>query len=439
VVAARPSSKDVVAVPSFPLSCLAYLSVAVPGSTLGLLWPLMRLSWHQPLGLLGLLLIIGVSASVAASVLTGRLLSRVPTGPIVAGGVAAIALALAGESAAPSVWVFAGGMVVFGVGSGALDTALNTHAATRFGPRRINWMHASYGLGATGGPLLATGLLAAGLGWRGVFAAQAAVQAVVAVLLSLTWRAWDRPGPTQPTVAPPAPAQSEPARPEITRSAPTSPPASSVLPAPKTSSAPKAPATPATPRARAGALLVLLAAAFAAIECGIESGAGIWGYVFLTAGRGLSGPAAAGTVSAYWATMFAGRAVLGPVAERFGPGRVLTGGVAGLVAGAALLTVPGPAAVPVAGLAVVGLAAAPIFPLLTLATAERTGGADPTQAISLQVAASAGGNAALPAGLGLIIGALTASALGPALLLLSLLLAGLHRWLGRRTGAAGPA
>jgi fucose permease len=433
VVAARPSSKDVFVVPSFPLSCLAYLSVAVPGSTLGLLWPLMRLSWHQPLGLLGLLLIIGVSASVAASVLTGRLLPRVCTGPIVAGGVAGIALALAGEAAAPSVWVFAAGMVVFGLGSGALDTALNTHAATHFGPRRINWMHASYGLGATGGPLLATGLLAAGLSWRGVFAAQAAVQAVVAVLLSLTWRAWDQPVPTQPTVAPCAPAQSEPARPEITPSAPTSSPASSAPP--------DLPTTPTTktPQARAGALLVLLAAAFAAVECGIESGAGIWGYVFLTAGRGLSGPAAAGTVSAYWATMFAGRAVLGPVAERFGPGRVLTGGVAGLVAGSALLTVPGPAAVPVAGLAVVGLAAAPIFPLLTLATAERTGGADPTQAVSLQVAASAGGNAALPAGLGLIIGALTASALGPALLLLSLLLAGLHRWLGRRTGAAGRA
>ena len=378
--------------PSFPLSCLAYLSVAIPGSTLGLLWPLMRQSWHQPLGLLGLLLIVGVSASVAASVLTGRLLARVHTGPIVAGGVAAIALALAGESAAPSVWVFAAGMVVFGVGSGALDTALNTHAAQHFGPWRINWMHASYGLGATGGPLLAAGLLAAGLGWRGVFAAQAAVQAVVAVLLSLTWRAWDQPVPT---------------------------------------TTPQPPETPPTSRARAGALLTLLAAAFAAVECGIESGAGVWGYVFLTAGRGLSGPAAAGTVSAYWATMFAGRAVLGPVAERFGTGRVLTGGVVGLVAGSALLTVPGPAAVPVAGLAVVGLAAAPIFPLLTLATAQRTGGADPTRAVSLQVAASAGGNAALPAGLGLIIGALTASALGPALLLLSLLLAGLHRWLTR--------
>jgi fucose permease len=401
-------------VPSFRLSCLAYLSVAVPGSTLGLLWPLMRLSWHQPLGLLGALLIIGVSATAAASVLTGRLMSRVRTGPIVAAGAAAIALALAAESAAPSVWVFAGGMVVFGVGFGALDTALNAHAAAYFGPRRINWMHAGYGLGATGGPLLATGLLAAGLGWRGTYGMQAAVQGVVAMLLALTWRAWDRPAPT------PDPSASDPPAAE--------PPASDRI----------APA-PSRPAARAGALTVLIGAAFAAVECGIESGAGVWGYVFLTAGRGLSGPAAAGTVSAYWATMFAGRAVLGPLAERFGAGRVLTGGVAGLVAGAALLTVPGPAAVPVAGLAVVGLAAAPIFPLLTLATAERTGGADSTRAVSLQVAASAGGNAALPAGLGLIIGALTASALGPALLLLSLLLAGLHRCLGRRTGEAGGA
>jgi fucose permease len=401
-------------VPSFRLSCLAYLSVAVPGSTLGLLWPLMRLSWHQPLGLLGALLIIGVSATAAACVLTGRLMSRVRTGPIVAAGAAAIALALAAESAAPSVWVFAGGMVVFGVGFGALDTALNAHAAAYFGPRRINWMHAGYGLGATGGPLLATGLLAAGLGWRGTYGMQAAVQGVVAMLLALTWRAWDRPAPT------PDPSASDPPAAE--------PPASDRI----------APA-PSRPAARAGALTVLIGAAFAAVECGIESGAGVWGYVFLTAGRGLSGPAAAGTVSAYWATMFAGRAVLGPVAERFGAGRVLTGGVAGLVAGAALLTVPGPAAVPVAGLAVVGLAAAPIFPLLTLATAERTGGADSTRAVSLQVAASAGGNAALPAGLGLIIGALTASALGPALLLLSLLLAGLHRCLGRRTGEAGGA
>ena len=42
------------------------------------------------------------------------------------------------------------------------------------------------------------------------------------------------------------------------------------------------------------------------METGIESGAGIWGYLFLTAGRGLPGPAAGVAVSAYWAMMFAG-------------------------------------------------------------------------------------------------------------------------------------
>ena len=117
--------------PSFPLSCLAYLSVAVPGSTLGLLWPSMRLSWHQPTGMPGVLLIIGVSASVLASVLTGRLLPRARTGPVVAAGALLVAAALATEAAAPSIWVFAGGMVVFGVGFGALDAALNAHAAAQ--------------------------------------------------------------------------------------------------------------------------------------------------------------------------------------------------------------------------------------------------------------------------------------------------------------------
>ncbi len=187
-------------------------------------------------------------------------------------------------------------------------------------------------------------------------------------------------------------------------------------------------------------LAVLVAAAFAAVECGIESGAGVWGYVYLTVGRGLSPDLSGVAVSLYWATMVAGRAGLGPLAERVGAARVLTGGVAGLIVGAALLTVPAPpglpaAAVPLTGLAVLGLAAAPIFPLLTLTTAERTGPAHTAWAVSVQVAASAAGNAALPAALGLIIGAWTGAALGPSLLVLGVVLLGLYAWLT----AAGPA
>jgi MFS family permease len=165
-------------VPAFLLACLAYLSVALPGSTLGLLWPSMRLSLGQPVGALGILLVPGIAASVVSSAVTGRL--RVPAGPLVAGATLLIALALAAEALAPSMWVMIIGTVLFGIGFGALDTALNAHASRHFGARDINWMHASYGLGATIGPLLVTVLLAEGLGWRRTYGLMALVQAALA-------------------------------------------------------------------------------------------------------------------------------------------------------------------------------------------------------------------------------------------------------------------
>ena len=52
------------------LACLAYLSVALPDSTLGLLWPSMRLSFGMPVGALGILLLSGITASAISSAAT---------------------------------------------------------------------------------------------------------------------------------------------------------------------------------------------------------------------------------------------------------------------------------------------------------------------------------------------------------------------------------
>jgi fucose permease len=272
---------------------------------------------------------------------------------------------------------------VFGIGFGALDTALNAHASRHFGARDINWMHASYGLGATLGPLLVTALLSAGRSWRQIYGVMALVLAILAGVHALARRRWQGPASA---------------------------------PDPR-------PADPPAPQAAA-----LGALTFTAVETGIESGAGIWGYLFLTAGRGLP-PAAAGiAVAAYWAMMCAGRVALGPLAERRGPARVLTAAVTGVPLGAALMTLPGPGVLAVAGLMLLGLAAAPVFPLFTLTTGT-------TRMVSLQVAASAVGGAALPAGLGLLIGAAGPRLLAPSLLALGLAMAGLYAF-GRRPGTA---
>jgi hypothetical protein len=50
--------------------------VALPASILGLLWPTARISLHQPVGALGFLLAVGITATVISSAVTGRALSR---------------------------------------------------------------------------------------------------------------------------------------------------------------------------------------------------------------------------------------------------------------------------------------------------------------------------------------------------------------------------
>jgi fucose permease len=387
-------------VPAFVLACLAYLIVALPASALGLVWPPMRASFHQPVGTLGILLTCGLVATVVASAFAGRLLSRGGAGAgLLAGvGTALSALALVVEATAPSLWVVAVGFALFGLGSGAIDAALNVYAAGHFGARQINWMHASYGLGATVGPLLATATLGSGLGWRWTYASMAVPLAALAVVLTLTRHRWQ-------DLARARPHGSE---------GPAQPPGSA-------------------PKRKLVTMAVLGGLAFTAVEAGIESGVGIWGYIFLVSGRGLSHDIAGVAVSAYWATMLVGRAALGPVAERLGSARVLGCAVAGVAAGAALMTVPGPAFLAIIGMTALGLTAAPVFPLFTLITPKRVGAAGATQAVSLQVAASAAGSTALAAGIGLVIEATSASILAPALLVLSLAMCVLY-WLLSRPG-----
>ncbi|MEV4497955.1 MFS transporter [Micromonospora arborensis] len=142
---------------------------------------------------------------------------------------------------------------------------------------------------------------------------------------------------------------------------------------------------------------------------------------------------AGGCVSAYWASLFVGRVVQGVVAERLGAATVLRVSLAGMAVGAALIAVPGPAALAVLGLVVVGFAAAPVFPLLTLTTAERVGAAHADRAIGLQIGAAGIGAALVPGGLGVLIGHTSVEVLGSALVVLALALIALYEWGARRS------
>ena len=69
-------------------------------------------------------------------------------------------------AAAPS-WplVLACGFLA-GLAGGAVDAGLNAYGAAHFGARVLNWLHASFGVGTTLGPLIVTAVLSSGNVWR---------------------------------------------------------------------------------------------------------------------------------------------------------------------------------------------------------------------------------------------------------------------------------
>ncbi|MGC4789943.1 MFS transporter [Micromonospora sp. DT178] len=384
------------------LAYLAFVSLGLPDGLIGVGWPSIRADFGVPTEAVGLVLTAGTAGYLTSSVLAGFTLARLGVGWLLAGSTLLASLALTGYALTPGLVLMVGCALVLGLGSGAIDSGLNAYAAGAFGPRHMNWMHAFFGLGVALGPLIMTGALSVGLSWRWGYGLVAGAQLALAAAFALTVRAWrDRAPAREPAGS--AAGEAAVAPPTVTRVRETL-----RLPA------------------------VWLGASAFAVYVAIEVAAGLWAFLLLTEGRGLGAAVAGVCVSGYWGSLFVGRVVQGVVAERLGAAVVLRGSLVGMAVGAVLVALPAPAWVAVAGLFVVGFAAAPVFPLLTLTTAERVGAAHADRTIGLQIAAAGLGGALVPAGIGVLLGNTSVELLGPALVVLALGLIALHAASTRR-------
>src|SRR5690606_25156519 len=77
-----------------------------------------------------------------------------------------------------------------GAGGGAIDSSINTFAASNFSASTVNWLHAFYGVGATTGPLLVTLMLSIDLEWYHAYISVASIQLLLAVLFLFTRHRW---------------------------------------------------------------------------------------------------------------------------------------------------------------------------------------------------------------------------------------------------------
>jgi fucose permease len=321
-----------------------------------------------------------VTGYATASFCAGLLLARMRVGTLLALSCAATGATLVGYWAAPSWSAMVGLGVVAGLGAGAIDAAINSFAATNFRPATLHWLHAAYGLGTSGGPLLMAHSVMSGAGWRGGYLALGAIQLALAAAFTGTRRHW--PAPT-------AARASESSSGSITAAVQTAAPLRETL---------------RLRSARLGALAFFL-------YLGVEATAGAWLYSLLEA-RGFGMATAAAGVSAYWGGLFAGRVTFGFVPDRWRADAVLSPAIAGCALAALALALDLGASANVVSAALLGFAAAPIFPALIGATPQRVGAAHTANVVGMQIAAAALGQAGLPALVG-VAAARTTLALVP--------------------------
>jgi fucose permease len=329
----------------------------MPGALLNVAWsPAIRDTFGLPLHAVGTLLLASTAGYVGASWISGHLTARGRLGRLLAVSTLVSGLGMLASALAPSwiVLVLAG--LVVGIGGGLLDGAMNIYFAASFGPRLMNWLHASFGVGATLAPLAMTAILESGGSWRVGDALAALLFGVVASLFAATESRWQL--------------------------------------APAGLSAARQPVAVAGETLRLPA--VWLGIGVFLICTGMEVSAGQWSFSLLTESRHLPGSIAGLCVSGYWGSFTAGRILFGLVADRVPPAALIRRCMVGMAIGAVLLGWRDLGRGAAAGLLLFGVSLAPIFALMMTRTQERLGPTHAPNAIGFQVAAAGVGAGTLP-------------------------------------------
>ncbi len=349
------------------LAFIAFVALGLPDGLLGVGWPSIRTGFAIPLDAIGLLLTASVAGYMTSSFLSGYLLSRVGVGRILAASCLLTGLALLGYTFVPAWWMMVLLGVFAGLGAGAIDAGLNTYVASHFGEGIMQWLHACWGIGITIGPIVMTVGLTTLDSWRFGYRMVGVFQLVLALGFALTLKMWSQSGTT---------ASNEGEKRLTDYKTPMS-------------------ETLRQPRVWLSVLLFVL-------YVGAEGGLGTWTYSLLTESRGVDKVLAGFFAGSYWFTFTIGRIVAGLFARRAGVDKLVLGGLAGALLGAALLVWNPSEAANVVAVAIIGLSIAPIFPALTSGTRTRVGDHFAANTIGMQMAATGFGTALIPSLMGVL-------------------------------------
>ena len=342
---------------------MAFISLGLPDSLLGSAWPVMQGELQVPLSFAGVITMIIAGGTIVSSLFSARVIRRLGTGPVTALSVALTAIALFGFSLSRSPAALCLWAVPYGLGAGAVDSALNNYAALHFSSRHMSWLHAFWGVGATISPNIMSFCLTQNLGWAAGYRSVAVLQIILSAVLFLSLPVWKEQAARTDPVAPKSLTLCETLR---------IPGVSLILPA------------------------------FFGL-CTLESTAGIWASSYLVSFRQVDAETAARFAALFFGGITAGRFLNGFLAERFGDLKMIRAGILTMLAGVVLVGLPlQNNTLALAGLVVVGLGSAPVYPCIIHSTPIRFGPENSQALVGVQMASAYVGSTFMPPLFGLL-------------------------------------
>ncbi|MGG3507757.1 MFS transporter [Paenibacillus lautus] len=357
---------------------LAFISLGLPDSLLGVAWPAMQPEIGAAFESAGLLSMVVTGGTIVSSLISGSVIERFGTGMVTLISCLLTASALLGFAYAPSLFWLILLAIPLGLGAGAVDTGLNHYVANHYKAHHMSWLHCFWGVGATLGPIIMSYSMGANGTWRDGYFTVSMLQFVLVFILLLTLPLW--------RIVASQHRQPEGMIGEQTGNESTNSDEAIVQKHGK-------------PLQIRGVKITLLAFLF---YCGVEATVGLWGASFLVGTRDLSPETAAVWVSMYYGGITFGRFITGFVTLRLNNRTLIRAGQVTAITGAVLLLLPLHSYLSLIGLIVIGLGLAPIFPCLLHETPARFGKAQSSRIMGYQMAVAYTGTTILPPLFGIV-------------------------------------
>jgi len=343
---------------------IAFISLGLPDSLLGSAWPVMYPQLGVPISYAGILSMIVAGGTIVSGLMSARLTRRFGAGIVTAVSVMMTAIALLGCSFSKHFIVLCLWAIPYGLGAGAVDAALNNYVALHYASRHMSWLHCFWGIGASVSPYIMGHFLATGYRWSGGYLTVGIVQIVLTAILFFSLPLWKKHTANKETKNPPATIGLRQAL-------------------------------------KIKGVKYILIAFFC--YCALEVTTGLWASSYLVGYHTIDAETAAKFASLFYLGITFGRFLNGFIADKVKDNLLIRIGIIIVMIGVVLVGIPtiGKEGA-LAGLIIIGLGCAPIYPSIIHATPMNFGPENSHAIIGIQMASAYLGTTLMPPLFGLI-------------------------------------